>query len=403
MPNKADMTPAIIIGVEENGLGVARPLAELGIPCLGLATPSWNASYYTNSCRVIRAADWTKEAVVEEMIRIGKGLKAKAPVLITKDEPVLWFSEVRDELDRYFELNLPDPDVVNLLMDKQRFTQLALQEGWPVPLTWFINSRDELETHLDDMVYPCILKPAVKNSMFRSKAPKKAWRITSREELIAVYEMVAQWEKEVVVQEWIEGGDDRVAYCLTYYDRQSRPLALVAGRKLRQWPIECGNTAIAEPAPQSWASAIIDLTDAIFQEVRYRGLGSIEYKMRPGTDEPVIMEPTVGRTNYQNEIAVLNGQNIPAIAYFDLAGAGHHPASSRLKRVKLIDGSAERKAALQYHSQGRLTISQWLNDRRGSKKYMRLRANDPGPYLASVYMKARRTAGKAVRTVLGQL
>lgn len=403
MVDRSNLPPAVIIGIEENGLGVARPLAKLGVSCIGLATPSWHPSNYTNSCRIVRATAWTKEAVIADMIRIGRGLKARAPVLITKDEPVLWFSEARDELEPYFVLNLPDPETVNLLMDKQRFTELARREGWPVPLTWFINSREELQQHLGEIVYPCILKPAVKNSVFRSKAPKKAWRLTEKDELIATYEMVAQWEKEVVVQEWIEGGDERVAYCLTYYNRDSQPLALFAGRKLRQWPIECGNTAIAEPAPKDWAGGIIDLTDSIFRKVGYRGLGSIEYKMRPGTDKPVIMEPTVGRTNYQNEIAVLNGQNIPAISYFDLAGAGVYHALSTVKRVKLIDGSAERKAAMKYYHLGQMTLGRWFSDRRGSKKYMRFRAYDPGPYLASVYMKARATAGRAVRTVLGQL
>jgi D-aspartate ligase len=214
--------------------------------------------------------------------------------------------------------------------------------------------------------------------------------------------MVAQWEKEVVIQEWINGGDDRVAYCLTYYDRQSQPLALYAGRKLRQWPIDCGVTALAEPAPRAWAGDLIDITDAIFRKVGYRGLGSIEFKMRPESDEPVIMEPTVGRTNKQNEIAVVNGQNIPSIAYFDMVGDGSFPAYTNLRRVKLVDGWAEPRAAWLYYRSGRLTFGQWLSDWRGEKRYMRFRLNDPAPYAALLYRKVRGFAGRIVRSVVGK-
>ncbi|UCD64228.1 MAG: hypothetical protein JSW34_01980 [Candidatus Zixiibacteriota bacterium] len=401
MSNEKGFPPAVIIGMEENGLGVARPLARLNIPCVGFATPWRNPACRTNACRVIHATSWEKEAVIDDLSRMGQTLGQKAPILITKDEPVLWISEAREELSRYFHINLPDQETVNLLMDKQQFTRLALEEGWPLPLTWFICSRAELISHLSEIVYPCILKPAVKNSVFRQKSPRKAFKIFSTEELLRVYDMVAQWEEEVVIQEWIEGGDERVAYCLTYYDRQSKPLALFAGRKLRQWPIECGNTAIAAPAPRPWAEKIIDLTDTIFRKVGYRGLGSIEYKMRANSDEPVIMEPTVGRTNYQNEIAVLNGQNIPAIAYWDTLDNKYFPTYSTLVRCKLIDGSAERKAAWQYYRSGRLTLAQWLKDRQGHKAYMRLRRDDPGPFVAAMYLKLRRFAGKAVRHVLG--
>ncbi|UCG61156.1 MAG: hypothetical protein JSV52_12630 [Candidatus Zixiibacteriota bacterium] len=402
MPNNSNLAPALVVGLEVNGLGITRALARSKIPSIGFSTPSWHPSWWTNSCRLVSATAWTKEAVVEDLVRVGSALPKKAPILITKDETVMWVSEEREQLSRHYEINLPDDDVVNLLMDKQKFTELALAEGWPVPKTWFVNSREDLTSSLKEMVYPCILKPAVKNEEFRAKAPDKAWRVSSEKELIQVYEMVAQWEKEVVIQEWIEGGDDRVAYCLTYYNRDSRPLALYAGRKLRQWPIDCGVTALAEPAPKKWAGDLIDLTDTIFRKVGYRGLGSIEYKMRLGSDEPVIMEPTVGRTNKQNEIAVVNGQNIPAIAYFDLIGSGYYPACTNLKPVKLVDGWAEPRAAWLYFRDGRLSIPRWLADWRGKKRFMRLRLSDPGPYTALIYRNVRGVVRRIVRLLTGR-
>lgn len=405
MIKSSQKTPAVVVGLEKNGLGVARALAQAKIPCICLATPSWNPAWKTNTCRLVVTREWRKDIVVEDLIRLGQTFEAKAPLLITKDEPVLWVSEARAELEPYFQINLPDKETVNLLMDKRLFTEMAIKEGWPIPFTWFVDTRDQLMTRLEEVIYPCILKPATKNSAFRKHSPQKVFKIFETETLIRTYEMVAQWEKEVVIQEWIEGGDERVAFCLTYYDRQSHPLALFAGRKVRQYPIECGNTALSEPAPKSWSGEIIDITDAIFRRVGYRGLGSMEFKMRLGSDIPVIMEPTVGRTDFQNEVAVLNGQNIPAIAYSDLVGEQPFPAACRLRPWKLIDGAHESKAAWQYFRMNRLSIGQWFKDRRGKKKYMLLRAGDTGPYWAiytRLITRVFRKGVKTVRSIVGQ-
>lgn len=388
MGQKSNKIPAVIVGMEINGLGVARALSAQNIPAIGLAGPSWNPCCETNACEVVYGSSWNREGLIHDLKTLGKRLAGRAPLLITKDEPVLWISECRKELEKFYEINLPEHLVVELLMNKGAFQERCLREGWPVPLTWKINNRDELTARLGEVIYPCILKPQMKNSEFRKYAPEKAYKIRNAHELKSIYANVAQWEPGVVIQEWIEGGDDRIAYCLSYYNRQGEPVVHFPGRKLRQWPVRCGGTALAEPAPDEWAESIITLSDAIFKKVGFRGLGSIEYKMRPD-NTPVIMEPTVGRTNYQSEIAVINGVNIPAIACFDLMRQKYRRfvAVSPLP-VKLVDGKHEAKSALSYWRAGELKLRQWIKDRSGRKKYMLFRANDPGPFLASFRLGA---------------
>ncbi len=45
------------------------------------------------------------------------------------------------------------------------------------------------------------------------------------------------------------------------------------------------------------------------------GFGSIEYKWDPASERFVIIEPTVGRTNWQEEIATFSGMNLPLAGY----------------------------------------------------------------------------------------
>jgi len=380
--------PAIIVGFETNGLGVARALRREGIPSISLAGPGWSPSCASWTTKITMCSGWSEDAVVSDLLAIGRRLDAKAPILITKDEPVLWISANRAALSEFFEIVMPEPDVVLLLMDKIRFQAYATEQGWPLPSTWLANSRAELDALLGAITFPCILKPAVKNHEFRRKSPRKAFKIFSAQELLDTYALVSEWEPEVIVQEWIGGGDDRIAFGLGYWNSKSQSLATFPGRKLRQWPPECGNTALSEPAPAEWRADVAKLTEAIYSSIGYRGLGSIEYKVAP-TGRLVIMEPTVGRTNYQNEVAVLNGVNLPAIAYFD--GIGMTSEVERLvnrarethRAIKLIDVPADYRSARAYMAESKLGWREWLRSRRGRKQDMLFRYDDPMPSIIS--------------------
>ena len=50
------------------------------------------------------------------------------------------------------------------------------------------------------------------------------------------------------------------------------------------------------------------------------GVGSLEFKRDRKTVKFMIVEPTVGRTDAQEEIATLCGVNIPLIAYSTALG-----------------------------------------------------------------------------------
>jgi predicted ATP-grasp superfamily ATP-dependent carboligase len=400
--------PAVIVGMESNGLGVARSLRSAGVASIGICYDPWSPCRWTNSCEIFQGTSWTAEGLIADLLRLGQKLGPGAPLLLTKDESVLWVAQARRQLSAYFAIALPDDSMIGRMMDKTLFVETAQRQGWPVPWSLKANSRESLRLQMGEITYPCILKPAVKNNAFRQNSCKKAFKICSADELLRTYEMVAQWEQQVLIQEWIGGGDDRVAFCLGYC-RDGKALMTFAGRKLLQWPIECGNTAIAEPIPSRWEARITEITREIWRWSNYQGLGSVEFKMRPETDEAVIMEPTVGRTNYQSEVAVVNGYNIPLAAYCDLSGLPVPIGTPKSGPVKLIDDAAHIKAGRAYRRLGQMSLRKWWYYRKGSKRYMLLRASDPFPFLADLALRAVRNSfqvllGKDGKTrVAGQL
>ena len=378
--------PAIVVGLGANGLAVTRALHARGIRCIGIGVPEWQPSYTSRSCEVVRCRSWTEKALLEQLAVIANDLQQPAPLIVTKEEAVHWVFGNRERLSKDFLMRWPSAEAFNLMMSKIEFQQLAIEEGWPVPVTLSISDKADLLSRLNDVPYPCILKPAIKSSAYFQNSPAKAFILHSEAELLRHYDLIARWDKEVVIQEWVGGDDHRITYSLAYYDKQSRPRAMFIGRKLRQCPIDCGNTAVAAPAPAEWVGPLAALSKKIFQRLQYQGIGSVEFKMR-ADGSPVIMEPTIGRTNWQSEIAVLNGVDIPSIAYFDLIGAHQLPVLRNLPPCKLVHGRMHARSLVQQQRAGRLSLDSWLRERRGKKNYMLWRLNDPVPFFAASFRR----------------
>ena len=400
--NDLSRPTAVLVGMGANGLGVARALARHQIPSIALA-PHWEPACATRYCRTRLSMGWSGEAVVEGLRKIGRELERKAILMITSDDAVPWISEAREALAEFYEINLPGKETVRVLFNKGEFLDLARKEGWPIPLSWEVQSREALLSLIGEFKYPCILKPKIKNRAFSERyLPHKAFKAASPGDLIRLYDEIGQYEKEVVIQEWIAGGDEQIAFSLTYYSRAGKPLTFFTGRKLRQWPIRSGSTAISEPAPDGWHDALTSLTEKIWRTVGFKGFGSIEYKIDESGQRPVIIEPTVGRTNYLSELAVINGENIPAIGYFDLAGLKYPRPASKPAPIKLIHGEDDFRAALAYFRSGELTIPHWIESRRGKKKYVFFRMDDAGPFFAALPSVFRSLLSKGAEWVLGK-
>jgi predicted ATP-grasp superfamily ATP-dependent carboligase len=124
---------------------------------------------------------------------------------------------------------------------------------------------------------------------------------------------------DVVVQEWTEGPDSSIYFCLQYIDAQGEVTASFTGHKVRSWPPQVGGTASCAPAPEAHA-ALSALTTKFFRDAGVTGMAAMEYKRDARTGAFRMVEPTVGRTDYQAEVATLNGVNLPHAAYCGALG-----------------------------------------------------------------------------------
>jgi D-aspartate ligase len=118
----------------------------------------------------------------------------------------------------------------------------------------------------------------------------------------------------LAIQEWIEGDDSDIYFSLFVCDSKGKEAAMFSGRKLVCDPPDVGITAICTAAPEI-DEELSNLSRQFIERVGYKGIGGLEYKRDRRSGRLVITEPTVGRIDWQEEIATLCGVNIPLAAY----------------------------------------------------------------------------------------
>lgn len=308
------LTPAVVAGGNLNGLGVVRSLAREQIPTYVLAMTRECPAAWSRHARFVRAPQLHGREFIEALIQLATQLKCQPALILTQDSSVLTVSGHRQTLAPFYHIKLPDTSVVDRLSDKLSFHELAERENFPVPRSCAVRSSlDLLQIH--NLIPPVVLKPADKGRA-QSGCADRAVRADTLERAHEIATHMLKHVPALIVQEWIEGPDSEIYFTFFCVGHAGQPVGLFSGRKLQSNPPAVGSTAICIPAPEH-ADALERATRQFLRRVSYRGLGSLEFKRDVRTGRLLMVEPTVGRTDWQEEIATLSGINLPALAYWN--------------------------------------------------------------------------------------
>ena len=335
-------TAAVVVGVDLNGLGVIRSLARAGVPVVAVDTDLGKPTMRTRFARKVPFQSLGGAAMIDELLSLA-GSFATPPVLfLTQEASVRAVSEHRDRLAGRYRFLLPEHDLLMALMDKSAFQAMAESGGYAVPRAISLRRAPDI-AEARALTFPCVLKPARKDDAYHRQF-KKAYVVDSIEQTEALCREIFAVLPDMILQEWIEGGDASIYFCLQYRSADGRAVQSFSGRKLRAWPPRIGGTASCTAAPEA-AAEIEAKTDGFFAAVGFVGMGGMEFKRDRRDGRFVMVEPTVGRTDYQAEVATLHGVNLPLAAYLDELGAAQ-PADAEIER-KIVwrDPFADRYSA----------------------------------------------------------
>jgi predicted ATP-grasp superfamily ATP-dependent carboligase len=375
------LAPVVVVGLDcITGLQTARILAARGVPVIGVAKDIGHFCCRTRVCERIIQADVGTPALIPILLGLASQLATRAVLYPCTDASVLVLSEQREELKASFYLALPDPDVVQMLMDKVRFVQFAGEHHIAIPQTFLLHDAADAQRAAKELTFPCVLKPPMKSARWLQHTKAKAFKVEDAEEFLALYTRCHEWADLLMAQQWVPGGEGNLFSCNCYYSTKGKPLATFVARKIRQWPPETGTSCLGEEVRND---EVLQETLALFNRVGYRGLGYVEIKRDEITGHHYIIEPNIGRPTGRSAIAEAGGVELLYTMYCDLTGLPLPPGTEQTYGgVKWIYWRNELRSAWHYWRKGEVTPAQVWQSWRGRKATAVFSWRDPMPFLA---------------------
>ena len=374
---------AVVVGLDNiTGLQTARILADRGVPVVGVVTNLRHWAAHTTVCEEIVRADGAGDGLITALQQLGRRLGRPAVLFPCTDPSVRTLSEHRDRLAQWFALPLASHDIVSMLMDKASFSAYAETADLPVPRTRTLSDRSDAEAAAAQLTFPAVVKPSAKSATWDQHTAAKGIRVADGSALLDTYDLVSSWSPVLLVQEWVEGGENGLFSCNAYFDRQGVPLVTFVARKVRQWPPDIGTSASGEECRQD---EVLAAALQLFGGAGYHGLAYLEMKRDARNGRLVIIEPNVGRPTGRSAIAEGGGVELVYTAYCDAVGLPLPVArEQRYVGAKWLDLRRDAQAAFVARRRGELTVAEWLASLRGPKAHAIWSSRDPKPFALDI-------------------
>lgn len=381
---ETDKAYAIVVGLDcIQGLQSARILASRRVPVIAIAKSREYYSTRTRVCEEILFADTGGEGLIECLEDLGPTLKQKAVLFPCQDKNVKVISRYRERLEPWYHVMLPEHCLVEMMMDKASFYSYAQEQGFPLPPTFIMRSREDAEKAAEAIPYPCIIKPNYRLRDWSKHTKVKGVIANNPEEFLEQYERHHPWADALIAQELIQGGDRNHYTCNCYFDGEGEPAVTFTTRKLRQWRPKTGQACLSEEVRDD---VVTRETLRVYCSVEYRGLGYMEMKRDERSGEYFIIEPNIGRPTGRAATAEAAGVELLMTMYCDAVGLPLPAARQQTyKGVKWIHLLRDLQAAFYHMARRELTLSEWWRSIRGRKAYAIFSWRDPGPFVAAIF------------------
>ncbi len=367
-------------------MDLLRPLGLARIPCAAVAPPGAPPRYSRFTRAVV---DWTdpsesSHTLLDKLIDFAGGQEHKPVLFYEGDWDLLLISRNRERLASFFDFVIPDGTLVEDLVDKARFRELARTLGLPVPPSMQLDAASALPQNVD-LAYPLILKPLTRRTstwmpifIELNQSEAKALEVRSPLELAALWPRLASSGVKLLAQELIEGPETSIESYHAYVDRSGSIVASFTGKKIRTYPKGYGHSTALEI---THSTEMESLGAELIQRLDLRGVAKLDFKRSPdGALHLLEVNPRFSLWHHPGAEA---GVNLPALVYDDLVtGAGGvrrstGPAQPGVRWCRLLNDVKAAKSE-------EISFFRWLPWAMTCDARATLAWDDPLPFLRGV-------------------
>jgi D-aspartate ligase len=320
--------------------------------------------------------------------------RPEPPVLFPQtDATLLLASRHREQLGSGFRMALADRELVDDLVDKSRFQELAARHHLPVPRAQRLHPAPGQPPPQLEVPFPLVLKPLTRTPGWtHAVGAGKALHVLEPAQLAGAWAQLGDLSTDLLAQELIAGPESRIESYHAYVDESGAVAGEFVGRKIRTFPVDYGRSTAVEVV---WLADVAELGREVIARLGLRGVAKLDFK-RDDRDRLHLLEINP-RFNLWHHPGAIAGVNLPAIAYADLTGRPRPGVASNPRRVMWCDPLQDLRAA---RAAGVPPLA-WLRWLLRCRSISGLAWRDPLPFVRGKLGAAvwRRVAGRAVSVV----
>jgi predicted ATP-grasp superfamily ATP-dependent carboligase len=390
-------TPVLTFPSRAHGaLGITRSLGRLGVPIYNAdfdaLAPSFFSAYSQGKFR-LRCSYDAPLKLAEALLACAQAIGQRCILIPTTDDATLFVAEQTGSLRESFIFPDRSPELVRSLCSKKSMYFLARKHQVPTPATSFPQCRRDVIEFMEGATFPIMLK-AIDGSRLSQRTGTKMFIVRTKSELLETYDRAEDpTAPNLMIQEYIPGGDDVVWMFNGYFDRDSECLLCFTGKKIRQWPIHTGATSLGICLKNE---AVEQLTRRFMREIGYRGILDIGYRFdaRDGLYKVLDVNPRIGAT-FRLFVGE-RGMDVARAMYYDLTGGSVQPDYAREGR-KWIAEDIDLASSACYLRERSITLKQWWTSSVGIEECAFLAADDLVPILPMCLSRAAELSTRIYR------
>ncbi len=361
-------TPVVIIqfsrGLAHGGLGAMRSLGRLGVSVYAVNGDSNSPSFSSRYCRGGYFWDLDRanpERTAERLCSMARQTGRRPILLATTEDAAIFVAENTRVLEEAFIFPDRSPSLIHSLASKKEMYYLAKRLGVPTAETSFPQNREDVLEFLEQANFPIMLK-GIDGLRLRKRTGVTMVIVRDKRELLERYDAMEEpGEPNLMLQEYLPGGDDTIWMFNGYFNKHSECLLGITGKKIRQHPIYTGSTSLGIALPNE---AVAEATKNLMKAIGYQGILDIGYRYdaRDGLYKVLDINPRLGGTF--RLFVTENGMDVVRALYLDLTGQPV-PSGDPVWGRKWMVEDADCVSCFRYFKDGKLSFKEWVKSYRG--------------------------------------
>ncbi|HEV2245142.1 MAG TPA: carboxylate--amine ligase [Terriglobia bacterium] len=396
-------TPVVVLRSDSHGgLNIMRSLGRLAVPVYNVDPNPWAPTFRSRYCqgRFVwdiehRPADESLAYMAEIRRKIGR----PCILIPTTDRTANFVADHAGTLAKSFVFPQQPPGLVRSLASKRDMFNLARRHGIPTPDAVFPASREEVLLFLERARFPVMLK-GIDGQRLWDRTGKKMFIVQSKEQLLELYDAAEDLHRpNLMLQEYIPGGDETVWMFNGYFNATSDCLLGFTGKKLRQCPVHTGSTSLGICLRNQ---IVEETTRRFMQAVGYRGILDIGYRYDARDDLYKVLDvnPRIGAT-FRLFVGE-NGIDVARALYLDLTGQ-EVVARPAVEGRKWVVEDLDLVSSYRYYREGSLSLAGWVRSFRGVEEAAFICADDPLPVAAMMVSRAAELITRIFRACVAKV